>query len=90
MLISKELFLDPPLGLTSRSYLLNRQSHYPLQAFISSINPIKALQEAQKTLEQLVETILRIETSTLISGFRNTHNAFNNFKRTLLGVGAVL
>ena len=90
MLISKELFLDPPLGLTSRSYLLNRQSQYPLQAFISSINPIKALQEAQKTLEQLVVTILRIETSTLISGFRNTHNAFNNFKWTLLGVGAVL
>ena len=85
MLINKELFLDLPLGLTSRSYLLNRQSQHPLQAFISSI-----IQEAQKTLEQLVETILRIETSTLISGFRNTHNAFNNFKRTLLGVGTVL
>jgi len=64
MLISKELFLDPSLGLSSRSYLLNHQSQYLLQAFISSINPIKALQEAQKTLEQLVVTILRIETST--------------------------
>ena len=64
MLISEELFLDPPLGLTSRSYLLNHQSQYLLQAFISSINPIKALQEAKKTSEQLVVTILRIEPST--------------------------